>query len=92
MSRSSAGPAAPTTKGSRGANGDVNPDGFDATAFLRTFDYGRVSTLPDGQIQREYEITAVDREIEVAPAYTSLRGPTTGRSRDRRSAAPNLIG
>ena len=54
-------------QGLAGANGDVDPDGFDATAFLKTFDYGRVSTLPDGQIQREYQITAVDREIEVAP-------------------------
>ena len=50
-----------------GTEGDVDPDGFDATAFLKNFDYGSVSTLPNGQILREYQITAVDREIEVAP-------------------------
>jgi hypothetical protein len=47
--------------------GDVDLAAFDATAFLKNFDFGKVSTLPSGQVQREYEITAVDREIEVAP-------------------------
>jgi FtsP/CotA-like multicopper oxidase with cupredoxin domain len=70
--------------GLAGVTGDVDADGFDATAFLKSFDYGSVSTLPGGQIQREYEITAVDREIEVAPgvyfaAWTyngTVPGPT----------------
>ena len=67
-----------------GAGGDVDPSIFDATAFLKDFDYGTVTTLPGGQVQREYEITAVDREIEVAPgvyfaAWTyngTVPGPT----------------
>ena len=67
-----------------GASGDVDPTNFDATAFLREFDYGTVTTLADGQVQREYEITAIDREIEVAPgvyfaAWTyngTVPGPT----------------
>ena len=55
------------TPGLAGAEGDVDPGGFDATAFLKAFDYGEVTTLPDGQVLREYEIIATDREIEVAP-------------------------
>lgn len=47
--------------------GDVRPDLFDPTAFLTHFDTGRVSRLPSGQVLREYDLVAVDREIEVAP-------------------------
>jgi len=49
--------------------GDVGPDaiGIDPMAFLTTFDYGTVSTLPSGQTLREYEIVAFDKEIEIAP-------------------------
>ena len=70
--------------GLAGVRGEVDPDGFDATEFLKNFDYGSASRLPDGRIQREYGITAVDREIEVAPgvhfaAWTyngTVPGPT----------------
>ncbi len=54
-------------QGLAGTEGDVDLDAFDPTAFLKHFDYGKVSTLANGQTQREYEIVAVDREIEVAP-------------------------
>ena len=47
--------------------GDIRPGGFDPTAYLTDFDYGKVSTLPTGQTLREYYIVAEDREIEVAP-------------------------
>jgi|CeladaMinimDraft_18_1061708.scaffolds.fasta_scaffold00008_119 FtsP/CotA-like multicopper oxidase with cupredoxin domain len=47
--------------------GDVQRDLFDPTAFLTHFDTGRVSRLPSGQVLREYDLVAVDREIEVAP-------------------------
>jgi FtsP/CotA-like multicopper oxidase with cupredoxin domain len=47
--------------------GDLQPDGFDPTAYLTHFDTGRVSRLPSGQTLREYDIVAVDKEIEVAP-------------------------
>ncbi len=50
-----------------GTKGDVDLSVFDPTAFLKDFDYGNVSTLPSGQTQREYQMVAVDREIEVAP-------------------------
>jgi FtsP/CotA-like multicopper oxidase with cupredoxin domain len=50
-----------------GTVGVVAPDGFDPMRFLEHFDYGRPSLLDDGRTLREYEIVAVDREIEVAP-------------------------
>ncbi len=67
-----------------GVGGEIDPSIFDPTAFLKDFDYGNVTTLPNGQVQREYSITAIDREIEVAPgvyfaAWTyngTVPGPT----------------
>ncbi len=52
--------------------GDVDPaaNGFDPTAMLTDFDYGTVSTLPSGQILREYQIIAGERLIEIAPGVT----------------------
>ena len=47
--------------------GDIQPDGFDPTDYLKNFDYGTVTTLPDGRTLREYSMVAIDREIEVAP-------------------------
>ena len=47
--------------------GQIAPGSFDPTAFLTRFDGGNVSRLPSGQVLREYEIVAEDREIEVAP-------------------------
>jgi FtsP/CotA-like multicopper oxidase with cupredoxin domain len=34
---------------------------------MTNFDYGTVSTLPDGRTLREYKLVASDKEIEVAP-------------------------
>ena len=50
-----------------GTVGTVSRGSFDATAFLESFDYGTVSKLPSGQVVREFEMTAIDKEIEVAP-------------------------
>ncbi|MBA2293093.1 MAG: multicopper oxidase domain-containing protein [Gemmatimonadales bacterium] len=47
--------------------GRVTRASIDPTAFLEHFDYGTVTTLPDGGTRREYTLTAVDAEIEVAP-------------------------
>jgi FtsP/CotA-like multicopper oxidase with cupredoxin domain len=89
--RESASVAAQQTRGPSGHDahdmavvGDIRPGGFDPVAYLREFDVGRVSTLPSGQTLREYDMVAVDREIEVAPgvffpAWTyngSVPGPT----------------
>lgn len=65
--------------------GDWPPgDGFDPGAYLTAFDYGEASRAPDGTTVRDYEIVAIDREIEVAPgvwfpAWTyngTVPGPT----------------
>ena len=47
--------------------GQLAPGSFDPSAFLTHFDTGKVSRLPSGQVLREYELVAEDREIEVAP-------------------------
>lgn len=46
---------------------DHETNGFDPMQLLVDWDYGRISTLPNGQTLREYEILAFDREIEIAP-------------------------
>jgi hypothetical protein len=43
-------------------DGEMNP-----MKFLTHFDYGKVTKLPNGKVQREYTIIAQDKEIEVAP-------------------------
>lgn len=66
------------------AVGEVDTSQFDPSKYLKEFDYGKVSTLPSGQTLREYDITSVDIEIEVAPgvkfpawAYNNqVPGPT----------------
>ncbi len=49
--------------------GDVDHarNGFDPYQILTDWDGGTVSTLPGGQRLREYNIAAVDKEIEIAP-------------------------
>ena len=46
---------------------DHETNGFDPYAFLTHWETGEVSTLPDGQTLREFNIVAVDKEIEIAP-------------------------
>jgi len=52
-----------------GVDGEVDhvTNGFNPTQILTDFDYGEVFTLPNGQILREYEIRAINRNIEVLP-------------------------
>jgi FtsP/CotA-like multicopper oxidase with cupredoxin domain len=40
---------------------------FDPMQMLVDWDYGKISTLPNGQTLREYNVFAADREIEIAP-------------------------
>lgn len=49
--------------------GDVDParNGFDPTAMLTDWETGEVSTLPDGRRLRTFQVTAEDKEIEIAP-------------------------
>jgi FtsP/CotA-like multicopper oxidase with cupredoxin domain len=58
--------------GSHGGNtvvGDVDhaTNGFTPYQLLTEFDYGETSTGADGRPVREWTITAVDKEIEIAP-------------------------
>ena|SRR5215217_4246025 len=46
---------------------DVSAMRVDPLAFLTTFDYGEATTMADGTVVREWQIVAVDREIEIAP-------------------------
>lgn len=46
---------------------DHQRNGFDPMQLLVDWDYGTVSTLPDGQTLRQYNIYAADQEIEIAP-------------------------
>ncbi|MBK6431179.1 multicopper oxidase domain-containing protein [Candidatus Amarolinea dominans] len=50
-----------------GLVGEVNLANFDPTEFLYDFDWGQESVAPDGRTVREWQIAAVDKEIEVAP-------------------------
>ena len=52
-----------------GTVGEVDhaKNGFDPTQILTDFDYGKVSTLPGGQILREYEVISINKDIEVVP-------------------------
>ena len=56
-------------QGAMGTVGVVDPvsSGIDTQAFLSDFDYGQVSQLENGGTLREYQIVALDREIEIAP-------------------------
>jgi FtsP/CotA-like multicopper oxidase with cupredoxin domain len=49
--------------------GDVDHarNGFDPHEILTDWDTGTVSTLPDGRRLREFTVTAVEHEIEIAP-------------------------
>ncbi len=47
--------------------GEVDLAAFNPSDFLPAFDYGKKSKLPDGRTLREWELLAVDREIEIAP-------------------------
>jgi FtsP/CotA-like multicopper oxidase with cupredoxin domain len=46
---------------------DHAANGFDPHEILRDFDWGTTRRLPTGRVLREWEIVALDKEIEVAP-------------------------
>lgn len=59
----------PVLRGGEGFD-PAKANGFDPDRFLRHFDWGRVSRLPDGRTLREWDLNAIDKEIEVAPGVT----------------------
>jgi FtsP/CotA-like multicopper oxidase with cupredoxin domain len=53
--------------GFAGGGVDHSANGFNPTEILRDFDHGKTRRLASGRVLREWEIVAVDKEIEVAP-------------------------
>ncbi len=50
-----------------GPDVDHGANGFDPSDVVRDFDWGRTRRLGSGRVQREWELVAIDKEIEVAP-------------------------
>jgi FtsP/CotA-like multicopper oxidase with cupredoxin domain len=50
-----------------GGRVDHVANGFDPTELLRDFDHGRTRRLASGRTLRQWELIAVDKEVEVAP-------------------------
>ena len=48
---------------------DHNRNGFNPSDILTDFDYGKVSTLENGQTLREYDIYVINKDIEIAPGH-----------------------
>ncbi|AZO47373.1 MAG: copper oxidase [Mesorhizobium sp.] len=46
---------------------DDTRNGFDPVKLVNEWETGTVSTLPDGRTLRTFEVTAEDKEIEIAP-------------------------
>ena len=46
---------------------DVARMGFDPSVIVSAFDYGEATTAADGSVVREFNLTAFDKEIEIAP-------------------------
>jgi FtsP/CotA-like multicopper oxidase with cupredoxin domain len=63
---------------------DHESNGFNPSDILADFDYGNISTLPDGRTLREFDIFVINQDIEVMqgiyyPAWTyngRIPGPT----------------
>ncbi|WP_246707848.1 multicopper oxidase domain-containing protein [Ensifer oleiphilus] len=58
---------------------DSSVNGFDPTDMLTDWDTGTVSVLPDGRTLRTFEMTAQDRDIEIAPGITFPAWTYNGR-------------
>ncbi|MEI2301393.1 multicopper oxidase domain-containing protein [Ensifer sp. MJa1] len=79
-----AGASAPMSSMGHGAMmtvGDVDStaNGFDPTEMLTDWETGTVSTLPDGRTLRTFEMTAEDRDIEIAPGISFPAWTYNGR-------------
>jgi manganese oxidase len=46
---------------------DHNRNGFNPSELLSAFDYGKVSSLSNGQTLREYDMIVANKDIEIAP-------------------------
>jgi len=63
------------------AVGEVNHavNGFNPSDALTEFDYGKVSTLDDGRTLREYDIYAINKDIEIMPGMIYSAWTYNGR-------------
>jgi FtsP/CotA-like multicopper oxidase with cupredoxin domain len=61
--------------------GDINHEanGFNPTDILTDFDYGKVSTLPDGRVLREYDVFTGVKTVEVMPGVNYEAWTYNGR-------------
>ena len=53
--------------GVMGGDVDTEAMGYDPMTFVRTFDDGQLTALTDGVMVREFQLTTVDKQIEIAP-------------------------
>jgi FtsP/CotA-like multicopper oxidase with cupredoxin domain len=58
---------------------DHRANGFDPSEVLRDFDWGRTRRLANGRVVREWELEAIDREIEVMPGVRFAAWTYNGR-------------
>jgi manganese oxidase len=58
---------------------DHAANGFNPSDILTDFDYGRVSTLPTGQVLREYDVFAGVKTVEVMPGVNYEAWTYNGR-------------
>jgi FtsP/CotA-like multicopper oxidase with cupredoxin domain len=58
---------------------DHRANGFDPHEVLRDFDWGTTSRLPNGRVLRDWELTALDKEIEVVPGVRFAAWTYNGR-------------
>ena len=66
-----------TSAPARSSNHAAN--GFDPHEILRDFDWGTTRRLASGRVVREWELVAVDKEIEVAPGVRFAAWTYNGR-------------
>ncbi len=62
-----------------GPDVDHAANGFDPSQLVRDFDWGRTRRLASGRVQREWELAATDKEIEVAPGVSYPAWTYNGR-------------
>ena len=62
-----------------GATVNHAANGFDPTELLRDFDHGKTRRLASGRVLREWELVALDKEIEVAPGVKFAAWTYNGR-------------
>jgi FtsP/CotA-like multicopper oxidase with cupredoxin domain len=63
----------------KGQTVDHRANGFNPTDVLRDFDLGKTRRLASGRTLREWEVFAVDKEIEIAPGITFPAWTFNGR-------------